>query len=38
MVMRKIGMQKVKDFKHSLLENNSQLQTCTLYEKTKLMV
>lgn len=31
-VMTKIGMQKVKNFEHSLLMNNERLKECVLYE------
>jgi len=37
-VMKKIGLQKVKEFNHPLLKNNSRLQTCVLYEKRSLLV
>ena len=32
-VMQKIGMQKSKDFTHPLLDHNSNLQPCVLFEK-----
>lgn len=34
-VMKKTGMKKVKEFKHPLLENYPNLQTCVLFEKIK---
>ena len=33
-VMENIGMQKVEEFKHPLLKDNPELQTCVLYQKS----
>jgi RimJ/RimL family protein N-acetyltransferase len=35
-VMEKIGLQKVKEFNHPLLEGNPYLESCVLYEISKL--
>jgi RimJ/RimL family protein N-acetyltransferase len=32
-IMQKIGMNKVQNFKHSLLKEYTQLETCVLYVK-----